>query len=140
MKKINHILLALVLISVIACDKDKFADINTNPATLSEPDLSFLLTKAIMQMYNNDYTIWFYDNLKYQWPWSQVAVQGGGNSNDFNLMGSSGGQSLFGDLMRQARDIQYRVDAMEGEEKTYWEPLKAMTYPILISLIFQLPM
>jgi len=132
MKKINYILLALVLISVIACDKDKFADINTDPATLSEPDLRYSLTKAIEQMYNNDYTIWFYNNLMYEWPWSQVAVQNGGNSNDFNLMGSTGGQSLFGDLMRQARDIQYRVDAMEGEDKTYWEPLKAMTYPVLI--------
>ena len=132
MKKINYILFVLMIVSVMGCNKDNFADLNTDPSTLSEPDLRYSLTKAIEEMYNNDYTIWFYNNLKYEWPWSQVAVQGGGNSNDFNLMGSSGGQSLFGDLMRQARDIQYRVDAMEGESKTYWEPLKAMTYPILI--------
>jgi len=132
MKKINYILFALMIVSVMGCDKDKFGDLNTDPATLSEPDLRYSLTKEIEAMYNNDYTIWFYNNLQYQWPWSQVATQNGGNPNDFNLMGSTGGQSLFGDLLRQARDIQYRIDHMEPENKAYWEPLKAISYAALI--------
>jgi len=132
MKNISKIILTFVLIATFGCDKDRFADLNTDPATLSEPELRYSLTSEIEAMYNNDYTLWFYNNFQYDFPWSQVTTAPGGNTNDFNLMGSKGGQDLYGDLMRQARDIQYAVDAMEGEQKAYWEVLKAITYPVMI--------
>ena len=132
MKKISKIILALILITFFGCDRDKFADLNTDPAVLSQPDLRYSITAEMEAVYNNDYTIWFYNNLMYDWPWSQVTTVNGGNTNDFNLQGARGGQELYGELMRQARDIQYRVDAMDDEQKKAWEAVKAITYPLMI--------
>ncbi len=133
MKSIYLMIFALMLMIAYGCDKDEFAEINTNPATLSEPDLRFSATKAIAQMYNNDYTTWFYDNFQYVYPWTQVATTQGGNGQAFNEMGAfSGGQGLYQDLMRQTRDIQFRVDAMSEEDKAIHQALKAITYAMQI--------
>jgi len=83
-------------------------------------------------MYNNDYTIWFYNNMQYEFPWSQVTTVNGGNNNDFNLIGATGGQALYDHLIRQARDIQYRVNEMDDEQKASWEAIEAITYPVMI--------
>ncbi|MCT4589034.1 MAG: SusD/RagB family nutrient-binding outer membrane lipoprotein [Carboxylicivirga sp.] len=133
MKSIYLIIFALMLMIAYGCDKDEFAEINTNPATLSEPDLRFSATKAIQQMYNNDYTTWFYDNFQYIYPWTQVTTTQGGNGFAFHEMGAySGGQGLYGDLMRQTRDIQFRVDALPEEDKAIHQALRAITYAMQI--------
>jgi len=132
MKSIYKIIFALMLIMAWGCDKDDFAEINTNPATLSEPDLRFSATKAIEQMYNNNYTNWFYDNFQYIYPWTQVTTTQGGNGPGFLEMGASGGQNLYGDLMRQTRDIQFRVDAMDEDNKAIHKALQAITYAMQI--------
>ena len=52
MKTIYKIIFALIFIVVWGCDKEKFAEINTDPSTLTEPDLRYSMTKAIEQMYH----------------------------------------------------------------------------------------
>lgn len=130
MKKIIY--LVLLLTFIVGCDKDKFADINTDPSTLSEPDLRYSLTKAIEQAYNDDYTIWFYDNFDYLFPWSQLTATGLGNGEKFNDMGPTGGQNIYSSLLPNARDIRHRVDKMSDEEKQSRQALKAITFPIVI--------
>jgi len=83
-------------------------------------------------MYNNDYTTWFYSNFQYIYPWTQITTVRGGNNPTFVEMGPAGGQGLYGNLMRQTRDIQYRVEAMDDEEKAKYQAIVAITYPIQI--------
>ncbi|WP_026473596.1 SusD/RagB family nutrient-binding outer membrane lipoprotein [Alkaliflexus imshenetskii] len=137
MKNISSILLAFSLLFIWSCDKDDFAELNTDPSVISSPDLRFSATKAIENMYNNEYTNWFYDNFQYIYPWTQVSSLSGGNGPRFNEMGAwGGGQGLYRDLMRQTRDIQFRVDAMSAEDKAAYQALKAITYPIQIQPAF----
>ncbi|PRZ01616.1 SusD/RagB family nutrient-binding outer membrane lipoprotein [Marinilabilia salmonicolor] len=132
MKNISFILLGLFLITAIGCDKDEFAELNTDPAVLDEPDLRFSLTKAVEQMYENDYTTWFYNNFQYIFPWSQLTSEQGGNGPDINEMGPFGTQNIYRALFPQTRDIQYRIDQMSDEEKARHQVLKAITYPVQI--------
>jgi hypothetical protein len=133
MKNIAKILFALILAFSWGCDKDDFAELNTDPSVISDPDLRFSAAKAIEAMYNNDYTNWFYDNFQYIYPWTQVTTTQGGNGHQFNVMGAwGGGQGLYRDLMRQTRDIQYRIDNMPAEEAASFQALKAITYAIQI--------
>lgn len=133
MKTTYKLLFALIFIFAIGCDKDEFAKLNTDPSTLSEPDLKFSMTKAIEQMYGEDYTVWFYDNFQYVHPWAQVGTTQGGNSVTFNEMGPSGGQNLYKALLPQTMDIRMRIDAMSEEEQVAFQAMKGMTYPIQIA-------
>ncbi len=132
MKRMYKIIFALLFVLAIGCERDKFAELNSNPATLSEPDLRYSTSKAIEQMYSNDYTNWFYSNFQYVFPWTQVTTAQGGNDANFNEMGPAGGQGIYTGLFPQTMDIRNRIDAMpEGDAVTY-QALKAITYPIQI--------
>uniref|UniRef100_UPI003217C038 SusD/RagB family nutrient-binding outer membrane lipoprotein n=1 Tax=uncultured Draconibacterium sp. TaxID=1573823 RepID=UPI003217C038 len=133
MKTTYKIVFALIFILAIGCDKDEFANLNTDPSTLSEPDLRYSMTKAIEQMYENDYTTWFYDNFKYVHSWTQAATVQGGNGADFNLMGDVGGQNIYKALMPQTMDVRMRIDAMPDEEKATFQALRALTFPVQIA-------
>lgn len=129
MKRYILILILPLLLFVVACDKDEFADINSDPSTLSDPELRYSVTKAIEKMYNDDYTIWFYDNFDYIFPWTQLTTEGTGNtSTDMMKMGAAGGQNLYKELFPNTRDIRARIDAMSAEEKDKRKALKAITY------------
>ncbi len=133
MKTTYKIIFALIFILAIGCDKDKFAELNSNPSTLSEPDLRYSMTKAIEQMYGNDYTNWFYSNFQYIYPWAQVVTMRGGNGPDFNLMGPAGGQSIYGSLVPQTMDIRVRIDAMPEEDMATYAAMRALTFPVQIA-------
>jgi hypothetical protein len=133
MKTTYKIVFALIFILAIGCDKDKFAELNSNPSTLSEPDLRYSMNKAIEQMYGNDYTNWFYSNFQYIYPWAQVTTMQGGNGPDFNTMGPSGGQNIYGSLIPQTMDVRMRIDDMAEETKGTYQALRALTYPVQIA-------
>jgi len=133
MKTTFKIFFALIFIAAWGCDSDKFAELNTNPSTLTEPDLRYSVTKAIEQMYNDFYTVWFYNNFQYVFPWTQTTTTQGGNTADFNRMGPHGGQNLYSALFPQTMDVRMRIDAMPDEEKATYQALRALTYPIQIA-------
>ncbi len=133
MKTTYKIVFALIFIMAIGCDKDKFADLNSNPSTLSEPDLRYSMNKAIEQMYGNDYTTWFYDNFQYIYPWAQVTTMQGGNGPDFNTMGPTGGQNLYSSLFPQTVDVRMRIDEMPDETKATYQAMRALTFPVQIA-------
>ena len=132
MKNTYKILLALILLMAMGCDRNQFADLNTNPSTISEPDLRYSSATAIQQMYSDDYTLWFYNNFQYIFPWIQVTLKQDGNSSDFLEMGPTGGHNIYGSLIPQVKDIRYRIDNMKEEEKAIYQSLYAITYPMVI--------
>ncbi|MBL7968798.1 MAG: SusD/RagB family nutrient-binding outer membrane lipoprotein [Prolixibacteraceae bacterium] len=132
MKNKHIIIFALILLMVWGCDRDQFAELNTNPSTISEPDLRYSAAKAIEQMYSDDYTTFFYNNFQYIMPWTQVTLKQGGNTTDFLEMGPTGGHNIYSSLIPQAMDIRYRIDAMNAEDKAIYQSIQAITYPMVI--------
>ena len=133
MKTTYKLIFALIFIFAFGCDRDEFANLNSDPSTLSEPDLRYSMTKAIEQMYGNDYTNWFYSNFQYIHPWVQVGSTQGGNGVTYNEMGPAGGQNLYASLMPQTMDIRARIDALPEEEKAAYQALRALTFPVQIA-------
>ncbi|MBC6999820.1 SusD/RagB family nutrient-binding outer membrane lipoprotein [Cytophaga sp. FL35] len=134
MKHIYKILFSAVLVLAIGCDEEDFADLNSNPEAVAVADLRFSTAQAIQDMYSNDYTVWFYSNFDYIFPWSQLTTASvtGGNSEAFVEMGPAGGQSIYPSLYANARDIRARIEALpEGEGEEY-RAMSAMTFPIVI--------
>ena len=130
--KFKIILFALMFLIAWGCDKEQFADLNSNPSDLSEPELRYSVTKAIEQMYGNDYTNWFYTNFQYIYPWSQVTTKQGGNGPGMMEMGPYGSQNIYSSLIPQTMDVRHRIDALSEEDQAIYQSLKAITYPIQI--------
>ncbi|MCK3684295.1 SusD/RagB family nutrient-binding outer membrane lipoprotein [Maribellus sp. YY47] len=113
-------------------DKDKFADLNSDPSVVSEPDIRFLISRAEQQMYNNDYTIWFYTYNDYVFPYSQVAAStNGGNTTTFNEGGLTGLHNLYASLVPGV-DARMRIDGLNEDEMNASQAMKAITYAIQI--------
>ncbi len=132
MKRLNLIIFALIFMMAVSCDKDKFAELNSDPSTIAEPDLRFSMTKAMEQMYSNDYTNWFYSNFQYVYPWTQVTTVQGGNGGNFTEMGPAGGQGIYTGLFPQTMDVRDRIDQMSDEKKATYQAIRAMTFAIQI--------
>lgn len=132
MKNIHKIAFALLLLAGWGCDKNEFADLNSNPSTISTPDLRFSVTTAIDQMYENDYTTWFYNNFQYIYPWTQVTSVQGGNGSTFLEMGPSSSFNLYSKLFPQTLDVRARIDKMGETEKASYAAMRAITYAIQI--------
>ncbi|SHI49615.1 Starch-binding associating with outer membrane [Arenibacter nanhaiticus] len=134
MKYIYKLPLILMAVLVVSCSKDEFAELNTNPSEVAQPDIRFSVAEAIHEMYRDDYTVWFYNNFRYAYPWSQLttASSGGGNSETMVEMENAGGQSLYPRLYANTRDVRARVEAMEEDEKQARRAISAMTFAIQI--------
>ncbi|TKG97364.1 SusD/RagB family nutrient-binding outer membrane lipoprotein [Puteibacter caeruleilacunae] len=135
MNKIITIAIAFIaiLFGLQSCDKDEFAEKNSNPSVISEPNISFLISRAMQQMYSNDYTIWFYQYNGYVWPYSQAVTAGtGGNLTTFNEGGLSSFQGLRGTLIPGV-DARMRIDLLEDEEqKALHQGLKGISLAVNI--------
>lgn len=132
MKNLNKLIFALFFLVLWGCDKNEFADLNSDPSTISTPDLRFSMTSAITQMYENDYTTWFYNNFMYVYPWSQVSAVGSGNSSTFVEMGAASSFNIYSVLFPQTLDVRDRIDNMGATEKASYQAMRAITYPIQI--------
>ena len=132
MKNRFKIIYAFIFLMAWGCDINDFAEMNSNPSSLSEPDLRYSITKAVEQMYENDYTNWFYTNFQYIYPWSQLTTVQGGNGPAMAEMGPYGSQNIYRELFPQTVDIRQRIEAMDETNKAMYQSLKAITYAIQI--------
>lgn len=131
MKNIYKLLFALIFVLAWGCDKDEFADLNTNPAELSEADIRYLVTQGIEDMYSNEYTNWFYSNFQYVYPWTQVTTVQGGNTPDFVEMGPAGGQNVYA-VLPETMNARFLIDGLSEEDKAIRQALAAITYAMQI--------
>ena len=84
---------ALVSTTLLTGCMDEFADTNTKPSVVTDPDIRFLFTEALTEFEPSEYMQWFYNNNKYYLPWTQATVFELGNSTSLNQMGDAAGQS-----------------------------------------------
>ena len=138
----KRLILSLLIISVLAfsCDEKKFADMNQDPQTVTEPDLRYLFTNALQGMESGHYTQWFYDNSQYMQPWVQATSgQGGsaipqGNESQLNLFQEEGNKvGKWYDLMSPLFEIRHYIEnRISDRRQATYQYLKAVTYPIQV--------
>ena len=130
MKAIPKILAVCLLLGLSnACTED-FAEVNTNPGLVTDPQLSHLLTESLCQLGDYQYTEWFYDNYQYISRYSEALVAQGGNSPEFNILGATGDRygAYYRSVLQNLFEIRRRIDAMEDGQRARFEKLRAVTY------------
>ncbi|MFT7032856.1 MAG: hypothetical protein ACJA2S_001357 [Cyclobacteriaceae bacterium] len=122
-----------ILFSTQSCTDD-FAELNSNPSVVSDPDSRFLISSALQNMHNNNYTLYFYTYNDYVFPYSQVSTEStGGNGTTFNQGGLTGLQSLMSGL-NPGLDARMRIDQLPEEELNSSQAMKGVTYAVQIHL------
>lgn len=108
-----------------ACTADDYADINTNPQTVSKPNISYLLTSAEVAYQPFDYLMWFY-NGSYASRLDQAYTPSGSFGDQFNKLGALGGEgSQFVGVKIYENDIA-KAMADDKEEGSKYQNIKAM--------------
>jgi len=129
---LSSFLLATALLST-SC-KDDFADINTDPSTISGPQIAFLLTQAEIEFEPSDYAFWFY-NGKYTSRFVQCFIPTGGLTDGFNLMGETGDQGEQAvKVLAYAREIDHYLGTMDKKDALRYAQMRAMLDPLLVYL------
>lgn len=135
MKNKSYILAALLgAASLSGCSVDKFADINTDPATVTKGNIVYLTTEGMLKFEPSEYTFWFY-NAKYFSQYIQASVPSGGFKSDFNIMGERGGQgSQTLEVQRIYREVENQLKQMSAEDAAKYAQIKSMFYPMMVYL------
>lgn len=135
MKNKSYILAALLgAASLSGCSVDKFAEINTDPATVTKGNIVYLATEGMLKFEPSEYTFWFY-NAKYFSQFIQASVPSGGFKSDFNIMGERGGQgSQTLQVQRIYREVENQLKQMSAEDAAKYAQIKSMFYPMMVYL------
>lgn len=138
--KIKNIFTAILVGSAFltSCVED-FAEVNTNPSVVANPDIRFLFTQALSKMDNGMYEQWFWNNSLYMMPWAQMTVSTSGNASTLNEHGnlaSQNGALLWNDrVMSATEEIIHLVDQVyTGEKQESYKSIRALCNPIKIYL------
>lgn len=132
-KSILAAFLAASLLTTTSC-KDDFAELNTDPSSISEANVPYLFTQAIIDFEPAGYLLWFYSG-KYMSQWSQAFVPGGGYKDKFNIMSENGGLgSQFVSVLNIKREIDNHVASLSEEEAAKFKTIQAMVQPLCIYL------
>ncbi|MGL4491682.1 MAG: SusD/RagB family nutrient-binding outer membrane lipoprotein, partial [Tannerellaceae bacterium] len=135
MKNKSYILAALLgAASLSGCSVDKFAEINTDPATVTKGNIVYLATEGMLKFEPSEYTFWFY-NAKYFSQFIQASVPSGGFKSDFNIMGERGGQgNQTLQVQRIYREVENQLKQMSAEDAAKYAQIKSMFYPMMVYL------
>ena len=94
--------------------KDDFAEVNTDQATITSGNPSFLFAQGILEFKPQDYLYWFY-NASEIFQWVQTGVSTGGVTS--TLADGAPAQSFKSiDVLRYANELKYVRSLMDEEE------------------------
>ena len=120
-KKIAAIMvLTASVISFNGC-QDKFAEINTDPASITTGDVNYLFTQALINFEPSGYTFWFY-NAPMMYKWGELGIGSSGFSSTYQETteyGSQGEQTY--DVLLYVRDIENQLSLMPAEEAAAYQ-------------------
>lgn len=116
----NICLTAVVMGSAIlatGCSKDDFAEVNTDPSTISNPSAQYLLTQEQAAFQPFDYLYWYYDGA-YISKFDQAWTPSGSFGDMFNQMGALGGLgSQFLGTQKYEMEIRDFVSRQENPDQ-----------------------
>ncbi|MBR1699338.1 MAG: SusD/RagB family nutrient-binding outer membrane lipoprotein [Bacteroidales bacterium] len=125
-QNIFKIFAAVVLASVVfsACNKSEYAKINTNPASISEGNPSYLFTQGYLEFEPSSYLYWYYIS-KIVKNFDQV--NGGSTSDTYNTMGELGGiGSQWIAVKKYENDIKDIVSRYPEEDQPKYQHMTAI--------------
>lgn len=97
---------------------DEFSELNSDPSTITKPDIRFLFTKCEASFQPGDYAQWFggFNDLS---TWSQTTVSSGGNTTRSNRPTdeANGCGYEVNEVLRYANEIRYQISLLPEEEK-----------------------
>ena len=97
---------------------DEFSELNSDPSTITKPDIRFLFTKCEASFQPGDYAQWFggFNDLS---TWSQTTVSSGGNTTRSNRPTdeANGCGYEVNEVLRYANEIRYQISQLPEEEK-----------------------
>lgn len=126
MKQIFKLFAAIVLASVVfaSCNKAEYARINTNPASISEGNPSYLFTQGYLEFEPSSYLYWYYIS-KIVKNFDQV--NGGSTSDTYNTMGELGGiGSQWIAVKKYENEIKDIVSRYDEEDKGKYDQMIAI--------------
>ncbi|MDR0421851.1 MAG: SusD/RagB family nutrient-binding outer membrane lipoprotein [Proteiniphilum sp.] len=117
MKKIKYLTIVLTIIAAslytTSC-KDDFAEVNTNPTSVTSGNPSYLFAQAILEFEPQGYLYWFY-NASEIFQWVQTAVSTGSVTS--TLANGAPAQSFKSiDVLKYANELKYVRSEMPEEE------------------------
>lgn len=111
---------AVMLSSLAACQKSKFAEINTDPEKLAniQPEGQFL--DAVVQIHSGDFE-YFYDYYRTIMPFTEMIVANGGNSANFISDNTGNANNRYGyyytRIGNALTNVMKLIEAMPAEEQ-----------------------
>jgi outer membrane protein OmpA-like peptidoglycan-associated protein len=113
--------------------KDEFAGQNTNPSTVSKPNVRYLFTQCAMSFQPADYLQWFagFDAMS---TWVQATASGGGNSSKLNMVTQTGCGYQVNEVLRYTNEIKHQISLMSDDEKVKYEYIAYLCNPMLVYL------
>ncbi len=101
---------------------DEFSELNSDPSTITKPDIRFLFTKCEASFQPGDYAQWFggFNDLS---TWSQTTVSSGGNTTRSNRPTdeANGCGYEVNEVLRYANEIRYQISQLPEEVKATYE-------------------
>lgn len=134
-KRVALLMFVAVTFATAGCDKDKYAELNTSPSNVTEPDLRFVFT-SMLSNWQQNYTEWFYNNMQYYSPWMQMtsgASESSGNTEEFNVPSSSSIRSPQTQMSYALEIREYIDNRYDAEESESYQQIRALTYPVVIN-------
>lgn len=117
---------------------DDFAELNSDPSTITKPDIRFLFTQCEAKFQPGDYAQWFggFNDLS---TWSQTTVSSGGNTSRSNrpTEEANGCGYEVNEVLRYANEIRYQISQLSDTEKEKYEYIQYLCHPMLVYLSIQ---
>lgn len=126
---------AVVSVGLFASCLDEFADLNSKPSDITQPNIRFLFTQCAMSFQPGDYSQW-YGGFTDMSTWAQTTVPTDGNSVNLNRPDTeaNGCGYQVNEVLRYTNDIRYLISQMPDDEKKQYEYIQYLCHPMLVYL------
>ncbi|TDE13621.1 SusD/RagB family nutrient-binding outer membrane lipoprotein [Dyadobacter psychrotolerans] len=127
-KSIKYILVFFVSVFLAACDRDKFAEMNTDPDAILSIPPEYEFTSGLLAIHRNSFEYYYdYNRGMHYWAQSYVPVNGNaatvfdGSGNMNNRPGT-----FYGSVGNKLVDVQQIIDKLPEEKKAQYVHLRAI--------------
>ena len=125
---IKYIIAIFAAILITGCDRDDFAEINTDPDALLSIPPEYEFTAAVLGIHNNSFE-YYYDYNRAIYYWAQTFVTATGNSSTVyegsgNLNARRG--NFYGSVGNKLVDVQQLIDKLPADQKARYTHLRAI--------------
>lgn len=127
-RSINYILVFFASLFLVACDRDKFAEMNTDPDALLSIPPEYEFTTGLMAIHRNSFE-YYYDYNRGMHYWAQSFVYAAGNAATvFDGSGNMNNRpgTFYGSVGNRLVDVQQIIDKLPEEKKAQYVHLRAI--------------